>query len=62
MPPVIPNRIRRAAKLDMSQGLAVAKRAQTIAFAAVLGMALGEMIAIVALSLGKGSGIKPRSV
>jgi hypothetical protein len=61
MPPVIPNRIRRAAKLDMSQGLAVAKRAQTIAFAAVLGMAPGEMIAIVALSLGKGSGIKPRS-
>ena len=61
MPPVIPNRIRRAAKLDMTRGLAIAKRAQTIAFGAGLGMTLAEMIAIVALSLGKGSGIKPRS-
>jgi hypothetical protein len=45
----------------MTRGLAIAKRAQTIAFTAGLGMTLAEMIAIVALSLGKGSGIKPRS-
>jgi hypothetical protein len=45
----------------MTRGLAIAKRAQTIAFGAGLGMTLAEMIAIVALSLGKGSGIKPRS-